>query len=1047
MTIIFSRHLLGLMLMLTFTQSTTGWWWRDHLFSDFMRPMTESLVGWQLDADVQIGELLLSSNRLRINNLRIEQPNVYRVAVAETEIRFTLGGLWRRQLEVVHLHAPRVEILGPSAKSSKGSTGFPERPPLEIANLKVSDGSVSLLLGKTHRELNALNIDLYGTRLPRFEASAWLGEGTGLPIYLSGTGNWDRRPGLTLTRFDWDGAPLLEEPLQFQLDRGGASVAGSARLPRMNRTELERIAAILALPVELPPDLDFSFQFPEIALSINPSELDVQLTVPSASLQSGTQQLELGALSVDLHHQDDTWTGKGRVTLEKSIQSTFTLAYIQPQLTGEFTCVVADLGALAGRADPKWKGQLIGGGMLKGNFSNENDKTQLAAVFTGRRASTLRSDYRLDLTPLQARLTAEIIDRQIKGEGRLLLDGKELAILAGTPEKLKLALKPVSLLEIGKLAGPALLPQALEAIENLNGAAELQRNANGRWQGHAELRATRTKGAGIELTELSASSRFREQPQGISIDDLRLTGRAGLAGGGGRLALSGSGALAKETFQLKLTSVDVKEVEFFSSDGMSGLVGGHLLASGQVTGNLNSRLLGLNLAARLGANEVLHGSFYANLADTEARLDLQGGFDLDSQRLSARNLAIEIPERVSAKHKGSVSPTLIDLSGTLKTGELGSIFDSYLKDSLVSSAPGLEGLVLAGALSADFVMQRSPESLSVRGNLQPHEVDLRLPASDLEILGAGGILPLAYNQGSSAERETGAPLNGVLYFTSFQAGPAWLESAPLRLLSSVNRLEIPELPLVNLAGGTIEVSNLSATLEGKQPVLAAQIRVEGIDLETLSRELDMTDMTGTLSANLGEIRYADKTLSSAGQATISAFGGTTVISNIRMRDPASRYRTLLGDVDFSGIDLYQLTRTFAFGEMNGILDGHIHHLRLFGTVPSQFEAELATREGSRRNISVKALSNLSILSQGGLSAALSRGIYRFIDFYRYQKIGLRCTLNNDVFRLQGTARDDSDDYLVYGGLLPPKIDIIAPGRDISFKEMLKRLSRIDRAGR
>ncbi len=91
------------------------------------------------------------------------------------------------------------------------------------------------------------------------------------------------------------------------------------------------------------------------------------------------------------------------------------------------------------------------------------------------------------------------------------------------------------------------------------------------------------------------------------------------------------------------------------------------------------------------------------------------------------------------------------------------------------------------------------------------------------------------------------------------------------------------------------------------------------------------------------------------------------------------------------------------------------------------------------------MNNLSILSQGGLSAALSRGLYRFIDFYRYRKIGIACELERDVFHLQGVARAGTDRYLVYGGALPPKIDIVAPPSAISFSEMLKRLQRIERA--
>ncbi len=149
---------------------------------------------------------------------------------------------------------------------------------------------------------------------------------------------------------------------------------------------------------------------------------------------------------------------------------------------------------------------------------------------------------------------------------------------------------------------------------------------------------------------------------------------------------------------------------------------------------------------------------------------------------------------------------------------------------------------------------------------------------------------------------------------------------------------------------------------------------------------------------------------------------------------------------FFGLNLLQATRTFDFGEMNGVLDGYIHGLTVFGTSSAAFETAVATRNSGKRNISVKALNNLSIISQGGMSAALSRGIYRFIDFYRYQKIGFKCSLNNDIFTLLGTASSGSDRYLVHGGLLPPRIDITTTTPTISFKEMMNRLSRIDRAG-
>jgi hypothetical protein len=206
-------------------------------------------------------------------------------------------------------------------------------------------------------------------------------------------------------------------------------------------------------------------------------------------------------------------------------------------------------------------------------------------------------------------------------------------------------------------------------------------------------------------------------------------------------------------------------------------------------------------------------------------------------------------------------------------------------------------------------------------------------------------------------------------------------------------------------------------------------------------------MGGRLGAELPDIRFAKEEISTGGEALLQVFDGAVRGRNMRVNKPFSRYPTYHADIDFTGIDLQLLTQAFSFGEMNGVADGFVHELRLFGPVPSAFRATFETREKGTRNISVKALRNLNTLSQGGLAAALSQGIYRFIDFYRYRKIGIRCWLRNDVFHLEGTAKPGTDTYLIYGGWLPPRIDVIVSTPTISFQEMVKRLKRIERTGR
>ena len=62
--------------------------------------------------------------------------------------------------------------------------------------------------------------------------------------------------------------------------------------------------------------------------------------------------------------------------------------------------------------------------------------------------------------------------------------------------------------------------------------------------------------------------------------------------------------------------------------------------------------------------------------------------------------------------------------------------------------------------------------------------------------------------------------------------------------------------------------------------------------------------------------------------------------------------------------------------------------------------------------------------------------------YRYSKIGFKGKLKNDNFLLTGIETVGGRDYLVKGGLLPPKVNVISYTRKVSFQEMVKRLNRI-----
>ncbi len=1047
MTLLFLRHLLGLLLTLSVAQSVAGWKLADYLAGHVLRPTLIRLVEYALDAELSLGRLELSASRLTVAELTLTRPESFTIDIAEVDIRFRLSRLWLRRIDAVRLHRPRIDVSARPSARAGNTSGFPAIPPLEVALLRISDGSLAITLEDQRWDLRDLALDLHGTQSPHFEARARLGDEPGLPLLLAGEGSWEERPTLTIRRFEWDGTPLLDAPLCFQLDSAGASVAGRARLPRLNRAELERLAKTLVFPLNLPEGFDFTAVNPELAVALQPDGLEVRVAIPAADLRQDRQKLTFEAFSLSLRRQADrSWRGEGRLTLEQQAHATFSARYDADTLNGEFDCILADSGAFLARFDPNLRHELSGGGVLDGTFSWTPEQIAIQASFTGRPPTKRTESHLLDLTPLQLWFSLQGAPDRLRSEARLLVDRRPLFSLAGTLNRWRWRLEPVAVADLARLTGAGRIPEALLSLHGVEGGGELSLPPDGGVSGVFDLRATEFSTSDLEAEALFASGEFRRKPSGTEIRDLRFAGRLRAPDvGSGRIAGRADIHLDPKEIRLRLAGLECDALEWLSRDGLSGLSGGKLRMEGELRHTRGEEAVELDLAGSLAVGEVLHGAFYADLSDHEAQLKLAGRADWTAKSLKAREFVLHVPELVEIRLAGLVTPEVQELDGTLESAPLTPAFARYLHAPLVARHSPFSELVLDGQFGAGLKLRRTAEGLSLSGHLEPRGLTLALPASQWEFAGINGRLPLLYQQGALlTETES---RSGQLDFAGITLGPLHLETGTLPVQAVPNRLAVATVPEGRLAGGSMHLTDLRAALETDGPTLAARIRFVGIDLAQLAQELDWAPLSGRLNADLGDIRYADKTLISAGTIRAELFGGTLDIAKIRLGDPFSRYRTLHGDIEFSGIDLQQLTRTFEFGEMNGILDGHIRDLRLFGTVPSHFSAELQTREEGRRNISVKALRNLSILSQGALAEALSQGIYRFIDFYRYQKLGLRCTLNNDSFRLRGLAREGESSYLVYGGLLPPKIDIIAPERDISFKEMLKRLSRIERAAR
>jgi hypothetical protein len=199
-----------------------------------------------------------------------------------------------------------------------------------------------------------------------------------------------------------------------------------------------------------------------------------------------------------------------------------------------------------------------------------------------------------------------------------------------------------------------------------------------------------------------------------------------------------------------------------------------------------------------------------------------------------------------------------------------------------------------------------------------------------------------------------------------------------------------------------------------------------------------------LSSNLrSEILHFELTPDYArvdGSILISALGGEMTITNAKIEQVFSRSPKIRADIEFRNIDLSQISQYFSFGEMSGIINGHVKDLSIAYGQPESFELliESARRKGKRQMISLAAVNNISVLAQGS-PVMVS---WLFPKTFPYEKIGITCSLKNDSFVIHGLMKQGDKEYLIKKRLFG--IDVVnrSPGQMVAFKEMIDRFKQI-----
>ncbi|PKM16347.1 MAG: hypothetical protein CVV12_03630 [Gammaproteobacteria bacterium HGW-Gammaproteobacteria-2] len=481
----------------------------------------------------------------------------------------------------------------------------------------------------------------------------------------------------------------------------------------------------------------------------------------------------------------------------------------------------------------------------------------------------------------------------------------------------------------------------------------------------------------------------------------------------------------------------------------------------RVSGPVTLAGLALDTADGMIAAEGLSAKMQldASISDAASRLALQGS--LHGGELLASSLYVALPKQavsvaVNAERRGNQGwrlhgirwddPDALHVEGEVQLDPAFNplratlaVVSTSLQDTATRylSGPigmaGLDGLLLTGSLRASLDWgEHGASAVSVA-------------LDKVNAVAADGRFALADVSGELAWARAGDSAPGTIgwgaaaiYGLGFGAGSATLQSksGEIALLAPV---------AVPLLGGVFRLNHFALTpRQGDQGArIRLGMKLTDLDLGKLSQRLGWPPFTGTVGGTLADAQYTDNRLSFKGGITISMFDGEVRINDMVMERPFGVAPMLAADIVYDQLDLQPLTAAFGFGEITGRLDGKVGNLRLLDWAPVQFDADFHSSPGykGKKKISQRAVRDLTSVGGGGIAAGLQNSMLKMFSNFSYAKLGLKCTLRQNVCHMDGVG-SAGQGYTIVDGSGLPRITVVGFSRRVDWPVLLARLKAV-----
>jgi len=492
----------------------------------------------------------------------------------------------------------------------------------------------------------------------------------------------------------------------------------------------------------------------------------------------------------------------------------------------------------------------------------------------------------------------------------------------------------------------------------------------------------------------------------------------------GRFQLTGQNSL-----------VETAEINTYWSDLNGSDTAGAWVAesvSAKIAGNWQSATGEWDFSAIADSGQVYGEPIFLDFGEQALSLTGAGKWDLMQQQLEITQATVN-----QAGVAQLASTAILDLSDWLQSDisiilsdiNVPALYEIWLQPFLLSNAAGKMDLSGRASLSLDKVGE------AYQMNLTLEDVSAKDKAARFQLHNLSGTL--GWTSLADPVRSTLSWQGGQLYAIPFGETTFEIQSkgSQLRLIQAAT------LPILD---GAVTISEFALDRPLDETTKwSFSAELSPISMPLLSEKLKWPALSGKLSGNIPHVSYQQKQITMQGDLSVNLFAGQVLIQDLRLDDPFGALPQLFANVDMKKIDLSLLTETFDFGDITGKLDGYIHDLRLSNWKAVAFDAAFATPDGDkhRRRISQRAVEQLTEVG-GGPSAALSKTFLRFFKDFSYQKMGLSCKLRNNVCDMSGVGESPTGYYIVKGGGLPPRINIIGFTRRVDWTDLLARLKAV-----